>query len=233
MPEEDDAGEDHQGRMNRRTALGAGAAALGGAGVGGAVGAHLSRAANETDLAITNEINANLNNARHLFKITAAEPQQFDGGNLRGATEDNFPVLSGQNGAVYLVRLEVGGIREPHWHPTAWELNYVVSGSAKWTILGTHLDGSYRNDVFEAGQGDLVFAPQGFFHYFENARTDMPLDVLIIFNTSVREGSDDIGIKAALNAIPRDVLATTLGIPASALDAIPTDIAPVVITKRR
>lgn len=129
--------------------------------------------------------------------------------------------------------MEVGGIREPHWHPTAWELNYVVSGSAKWTILGTHPDGSYRNDVFEAEQGDLVFAPQGFFHYFENARTDMPLDVLIIFNTSAREGSDDIGIKAALNAIPRDVLATTLGIPASALDTIPTDITPVVITKRR
>lgn len=99
MPE-DVAGEDHQGRMNRRTALGAGAAALGGAGVGGALAAHLSRADNETDLAITHEINANLNNARHLFKITAAEPQQFDGGDLRGATEDNFPVLSGQNGSV-------------------------------------------------------------------------------------------------------------------------------------
>ncbi|WP_433722252.1 hypothetical protein ACQP0C_20975 [Nocardia sp. CA-129566] len=40
MPE-DVAGEDHQGRMNRRTALGAGAAALGGAGVGGALATHL------------------------------------------------------------------------------------------------------------------------------------------------------------------------------------------------
>ncbi|MGO4614652.1 cupin domain-containing protein [Nocardia sp. 2YAB30] len=225
-------GEDHQGRMNRRAALGAGTAALGGAAVGGALTAHLSRADTRTELPATGEINANLNSAPHLIKLAATEPQQFDGGTLRGATEDNFPVLSGQNGAVYLAHLEVGGIREPHWHPTAWELNFVISGTAKWTILGTHPDDSYRNDVFEAEQGDLVFAPQGFFHYFENARTDMPLDVLIIFNTSAREGSDDIGIKAALSSVPRDVLAATLGIPASALKAIPTDITPVVITRR-
>lgn len=103
---------------------------------------------------------------------------------------------------MYLAHLDPGGIREPHWHPTAWELNYIVSGTAKWTILGTHPDGEYHNDVFTAERGDLVFAPTGLFHYFENASTTEPLDVLIVFNTSTAEPDDDIGIVGSLNAIP-------------------------------
>jgi oxalate decarboxylase len=123
-------------------------------------------------------------------------------------------------------------MREPHWHPTAWELNYIISGTATWTILGTHPDGRYRRDVFQAHQGDLVFVPQGFFHFFGNAATDTPLQVLIVFNTSAQEPNDDIGIVAALNSIPREILAAAFGVPVSAFDRIPTDIKPVIITKR-
>ncbi|RMI28982.1 cupin domain-containing protein [Nocardia stercoris] len=228
----DDLPED-QPTVNRRSALGAGAAALGGA----ALGAGLTAAAACADttpstLPSASEVDANLNRSTHLFHLTAASPDRFDGGTLQGAHEQNFPVLAGQNGAAYFVRLEPGGIREPHWHPTAWELNYHISGTAKWTLLGTHPDGSYRTDVFEAHAGDLVFAPQGFFHYFENARTDAPLELLIVFNTSAPETSDDIGLLAAMNSMPRDVTASVLGVPVSALAAIPTEIKPVVITTR-
>lgn len=177
-------------------------------------------------------IDANLNTSAHLFHLTDAEPSHYDGGTLRGAHEKNFPVLAGQDGAAYFVRLDPGGIREPHWHPTAWELNYHISGTAKWTMLGTHPDGSYHSDVFEAHAGDLVFAPQGFFHYFENARSDAPLELFICFNSSAPETSDDIGIRAALNPIPKEVTAAVLGIPVSALVGIPNGIEPVVITER-
>ncbi|MFR9751061.1 cupin domain-containing protein [Nocardia sp. 004] len=214
--------------MSRRAALGTGAAL----GAGLATAAAACAEAAPSGLPNTGEVDENLNDSSHLFRLSASEPKQFDGGNLRGAHENNFPVLAGQNGSVYSVRLEPGGIREPHWHPTAWELNYHISGSAKWTILGTHPDGRYRTDVFEAHPGDLVFAPQGYFHYFENARTDTPLEVLIVFNTSAQEPYDDIGLRGALNSIPRDVTARVLGIPESALAGIPDDLEPVVITSR-
>ncbi|OXR41869.1 Oxalate decarboxylase OxdC [Nocardia cerradoensis] len=219
--------------VNRRAALGTGAAALGGA----ALGAGLTTAAacaqtTPTALPSASDLDANLNTSPHLFHLTAADISRYNGGTLQGAHEQNFPVLAGQNGAAYFVRLDPGGIREPHWHPTAWELNYHISGTAKWTLLGTHPDGSYHTDVFEAHAGDLVFAPQGFFHYFENARTDAPLELLIVFNTSAPEMSDDIGLLGALNSIPREVTATVLGVPLSALADIPTDIKPIVITKR-
>ncbi|WP_228836053.1 cupin domain-containing protein [Nocardia brasiliensis] len=174
----------------------------------------------------------NLSTSPHVFHFDDQQPLTFDGGTLRGANEQNFPVLAGQEGSVYFIHLEPGGIREPHWHPTAWELNYVVSGTVRWTILGTHPDGTYRQDTFEANANDLVFAPQGYFHYFENPSTTEPLDVLVIFNTSAQEPNDDLGIVGSLNSIPREVLAACFKVPVSAFDQIPTDVTPVVITRR-
>ena len=168
-----------------------------------------------------------------LFKFTEQSPSTWDGGNLRGAHEQNFPILEGQKGSVYLIRLEPGGIREPHWHPSAWEVNFVISGRATWTLLGPHPDGVYRLDSFQAEQSDLVFAPQGFFHYFENASDTEPLDVLVVFNTSTQEPNDDIGIVGTLNSLPRHVLAASFGVPESVFDQLPTDVKPVVITRRR
>ncbi|OLR94435.1 cupin domain-containing protein [Actinokineospora bangkokensis] len=213
-------------KISRRSALGAGVAAA------TALGATVSAAQAGADPAgkpgkPSGEAHP------HLFHLSATTPSNYDGGNLRGANEQNFPVLAGQDGSVYLVHLDPGGIREPHWHPTAWELNYIISGRAEWSILGTHPDGSYLNDVFTANRGDLVFAPQGFFHYFANPSTTEGLDVLVMFNTSVAEPNDDIGVVGTLNSIPREVLAASFGVPVSAFAAVPKDIKPVVITKRR
>ncbi|WP_110293604.1 cupin domain-containing protein [Nocardia tenerifensis] len=210
-------------------------AALGGAALGGALAATVGGSARAEHGSATpaSDASAKLDTDAHLFRLAAAEPSRYDGGTLRGAHEGTFPVLTGQQASVYLVELEVGGIREPHWHPTAWELNYIISGKADWTILGTHPDGAYRNDVFEASQGDLVFVPQGFFHYFGNASNAEPLRVLVVFNTSAQEPNDDIGIVATVNSLPREVLAAAFGVPVAAFAGVPTEIEPVVITKRK
>ena len=61
----------------------------------------------------------------HIFDLDATEPQAVrKGGNRTIINASNFPTLKGM--AVYLLRLERGGIREPHWHPNAAELDYVV-----------------------------------------------------------------------------------------------------------
>ena len=208
--------------ISRRGALGAGAGIAAATALGAAVPARASTAATSGPTS-----------PAHLFSLTKAEPAVFDGGTLRGANEHTFPVLAGQQGSVYLVHLDPGGVREPHWHPTAWELNYLISGTAEWSILGTHEDGSYHNDVFHARAGDLVFAPQGFFHYFANSSRTEGLDVLVMFNTSAAEPNDDIGIVGTLNSLPRDILAASFGVPVSAFAAVPKDLKPVVITKRR
>ncbi len=51
----------------------------------------------------------------------------------------------------------VGGIREPHWHPSAWEINVILAGRSRWVFVGPN----GTQDVFEADKGDVIFAPQG------------------------------------------------------------------------
>ncbi|MFE3177346.1 cupin domain-containing protein [Amycolatopsis sp. NPDC059090] len=205
--------------ISRRGALGAGAGIAAATALGVAGTAQASTAATPKQ--------------PYLFPLAKSAPAVHDGGTLRGAHEKNFPVLAGQQGSVYLVHLDPGGVREPHWHPSAWELNYIISGKADWSILGTHEDGSYHNEVFSAKAGELVFAPQGFFHYFANSSTAEGLDVLVMFNTSTGEPNDDIGIVGTLNSLPREILAASFGVPVSAFAAIPKDLKPVVITRRR
>jgi oxalate decarboxylase len=164
----------------------------------------------------------------HVFHLNASKPTVFDGGTLQGATEENWPVLKNQQGSVYLARLEPGGVREPHWHPSAWEMNYVISGKVRWSFVGPNA----THDSFDGETGDLVFAPQGHFHYFENASATEDLVVLIVFNASAGEPDDDVGIVASLSAIPTDVLAAVFKAPAEAFANLPRKLNRVTIARK-
>lgn len=168
-------------------------------------------------------------NHAHLFHLAEAAANVFDGGALQGAHEQNFPVLQGQNGAVYLARLEPGGVREPHWHPSAWEINVVLQGRVNWTFVGPNS----TQDSFQAEKGDLVFAPQGHFHYFENASDTEDLLVLIVFNASAQEPEDDIGIVQSLKAMPADVLAAAFGGTPEMFSQLPGKSQRIVIARKR
>ena len=112
----------------------------------------------------------------HLFHLADWGGNVFPGGSLQGANSENWPILVGQKGAVYLARLAVGGIREPHWHPSAWEVNVILAGKSRWVFVGPN----GTQDVFEADKGDVIFAPQGHYHYFENASATEELVALIV-----------------------------------------------------
>ena len=54
----------------------------------------------------------------HTFNLEAINPQAVCNGGTRAmANENNFSILKGM--ALYFLRLESGGVREPHWHPNA------------------------------------------------------------------------------------------------------------------
>jgi oxalate decarboxylase len=212
--------------INRRTVLGgaglAGAAAVAGAGADRAFSVPLSRD-NYEDKTVTDDaarfgdprLPAELNTAQtHVFHLGALPPTTFDGGSLRQAHEGNWPILTGQQASVVMVTLQPGGIREPHWHPSAWEVNVITGGVATWTLL----DPLGHAESFEAHPGDVIFAPQGSLHYFENKGNE-DLNLLIVFNASTEEGRDDIGIGASISKLPPDVLAAVFGVPAGTFSA--------------
>ncbi|MEN4474965.1 cupin domain-containing protein [Mycolicibacterium cosmeticum] len=208
--------------FNRRLFLG-GAGAVGAAAAGGlGLNRALSPETTTEDPSMTMSDNRfgdpripaeTITNQSHLFHLGAMAPLTFDGGNLRQASEDNFPILAGQQASAALVTLQPGAIREPHWHPSAWEINVVTAGTATWTVL----DPQGNTQDFEARTGDLVFAPQGSLHYFEN-RGSEELQVVIVFNASTAEGKDDIGIGAALTKLPARVLGAVFGVDAKTFD---------------
>jgi oxalate decarboxylase len=145
----------------------------------------------------------------HLFHLGQQTSTTYDGGSFQQANEDNFPILTGQEASIVLLTLQPGGIREPHWHPSAWELNIVTKGVAAWVLI----DGNGNHESFDQHVGDVVFAPQGSFHYFEN-RGPEDMKIVIIQNTSTPEDKDNIGIGESLSRIPPRVLSAVFGVPA-------------------
>lgn len=77
-------------------------------------------------------------------------------------------------------------------------------------------------DSFEAASGDLVFAPQGHFHYFENAHETDDLYVLIAFNADTTEPKDDISLIQSISALPPHVLAAGFGVDLGCFSRLPT-----------
>ena len=145
----------------------------------------------------------------HLFHLAALPPATYDGGSQQQAHEDNFPILKGQEASIQLITLQPGGIREPHWHPSAWEINIVTKGVASWALV----DGNGNHESFDQKVGDVVFAPQGSFHYFENRGPD-DMTIVIIQNTSAPEDKENIGIGESLSRLPPRVLSAVFGVPA-------------------
>ena len=150
----------------------------------------------------------------HLFRLGAQTPTVHDGGSFTQASGDNFPILKGQEASIVLLTLQPGGIREPHWHPSAWELNIVTSGVAAWVVI----DGNGNHESFDQNVGDVVFAPQGSFHYFEN-RGPAEMKIVIIQNTSAPEDKDNIGLGESLSRIPPRVLSAIFGVPAETFNS--------------
>jgi oxalate decarboxylase len=145
----------------------------------------------------------------HLFALGAQPHNTYDGGSFQQASEDNFAILKGQEVSVLLLTLQPGGIREPHWHPSAWEINIVIKGVAAWVVI----DGNGNHESFDQHVNDIVFAPQGSFHYFENRGPD-DMTIVIIQNTSAPESKDNIGIGESLSRLPPRVLSGVFGVPA-------------------
>lgn len=146
-------------------------------------------------------------NSQFKFDLKGCPPQvKVKGGIIQEANQSTFPALAGNGLAIYLLTLHPGAVRIPHWHPDAAEMDYCLSGKARFGLAFP--SGEWQQ--FELGEGEIAILPQGWFHYIENVGTDT-LRLLVIFNNSA---PNDIGISEGFQAIPREVLGITFGVPA-------------------
>jgi oxalate decarboxylase len=149
----------------------------------------------------------------HKFNLKAFPPTvQSKGGTVSLGNANNFAILNGL--ACYLLMLKPKGIREPHWHPNAAELDYVMRGKARMTIFGP----GDNIDTFEVGPGEIVFIPPAYFHYIENLSNSEDMQFAIFFNN---ERPDDIGLSGAFGAYSNQVLGSIFGLEPKILDVLP------------
>ncbi|HUD00939.1 MAG TPA: cupin domain-containing protein [Rhabdochlamydiaceae bacterium] len=137
------------------------------------------------------------------FNLEKIHPQiETKGGLARIANKTNFHAL--EHLALFSLRIAKKGVREPHWHPNATELNFVVQGKARLTILSPNGD----IDTFELlpNQGSLI--PAGYFHHIENIGSK-ELHMTVFFNNAV---PDDIGLSGAISAYSNETLASLFGV---------------------
>lgn len=133
------------------------------------------------------------------FDLEHIEPQiDTEGGLARIVNSDNFPIL--KNLALFSLRMNKGSVREPHWHPNAMELNYVVAGKARLTIFSP--GGNKDTFTLDVGEGSVI--PAGYFHHIENIGTE-ELHMTVFFNN---EKPDDIGLSGAFSSYSSETLSS-------------------------
>ena len=137
----------------------------------------------------------------------------FDGGTVQPLTNQQIPALDGIT--VFPLTAVPHGLREPHWHPNAAELNYCVSGRAQIGIVAP--DGNVQ--TFAVNAGDIAYVPQNWFHYIANTG-DEPLEFLIFFVTPDAR-LQTINLSLTVDHVPAAVLAASVGGDPAAFSALP------------
>lgn len=166
--------------------------------------------------------------ARHVnaykYSVEATPPQiEFPAGTAHTTKAALWPVL--RDIAMFSVTITDQGMREPHWHPETAEMGYVISGTARMTILDP--DGS--TDTYILGPGDTYFIPRAYPHHIENVGMGT-FHVLIFFDQA---SPGDIGYRSLINVYPREVIAATFGIPIGKLPEFPfTEIDPLLVPRK-
>src|SRR5580704_4774073 len=141
------------------------------------------------------------------FSFSDAHMRLETGGWSRQVTERELGVskdIAGVN-----MRLNVGGVRELHWHKAA-EWAYMLYGSARITAV----DAQGRNFVDDVGVGDLWYFAAGIPHSIQGLNPD-GCEVLLVFDDGDFDEDDTFLISDWFKHTPSDVLAKNFGVPAS------------------
>ena len=141
------------------------------------------------------------------FALGAMTPKVYDGGWLRAATVDQFPVSQKLAGA--LMQLVPGGLRELHWHSNAAEWAYVIKGQCRVTTI----DPQNRSEVVDFGAGDVWYFPRGHGHSIQGIGHEDCLFILVFDNGYFSEFGT-FSISDWLGHVPPEVLQKSLGVPA-------------------
>jgi oxalate decarboxylase len=150
----------------------------------------------------------------YTFHMKSMEPTKSSkGGEVRVVDSRNFP--TSKHIAAALVTVRPGGMRELHWHPTASEWQFYISGKGRMTVFFP-VDNARTSD-FNAN--DVGYVPSNAPHYIENTGdTD-----LVFLETFASEEFKDVSLNQWLRRVPSEMLKAHLNIDKEAAMKIPAE----------
>lgn len=160
----------------------------------------------------------------YTINLQSTDPQvQTPGGIARLGSNPYFPILAGLS--VFVIDLEPGGIIEPHTHPNAGELNYVIEGKVRFTILGPKGE-IETNDIMK---GQVFFVPAGYFHYLENSGSSKMGTVASFFSN---ESPQFLGLVGGLSSYSNVALGAMFNKDSDFFNSLPRLVKNVLIAAR-
>lgn len=150
------------------------------------------------------------------FKFELEKSQgRVDGGSFgKEVTVAQLPISKGLAGVS--MRVEPGVARELHWHATAAEWAFVLTGRCRTTVIDPQ--GNSELDDFEAG--DVWYFPRGHGHSIE-CLGNAPCQFILIFDNGYFTEFGTFSITDWIGHSPHELLAKNLGLPQAAFESFP------------
>jgi oxalate decarboxylase len=149
------------------------------------------------------------------FALEASAGKVVGGSFGKEATVEKLPISKGLAGVS--MRLEPGVMRELHWHATAAEWAFVLSGRVRTTVV----DPQGCGEVNDFAPGDVWYFPRGHAHMLQ-CLGDEPCHFILIFDNGYFSEFGTFSISDWLGHVPKPLLAKNLGVPVADLASFPT-----------
>jgi oxalate decarboxylase/phosphoglucose isomerase-like protein (cupin superfamily) len=156
--------------------------------------------------ASTRESRASISPRDFIFDLDASTGSTNTGGTVQPADEETWPSLISEGLAFSLFRLRPCGMNQPHNHPRASEIQYVIKGSNVTVSFVEENGGRVITNVIDTGKVSLF--PQGLIHFQQN----LGCEEAILLSALNAENPGVLTISPQLALFPRAPIATHFGL---------------------
>src|SRR5579871_1491060 len=150
------------------------------------------------------------------FALEKSEGKVIGNSYGKEATVEQLPISKGIAGVS--MKLEPGAMRELHWHATAAEWAFVLTGRVRTTVIEP--GGTAETNDFEPG--DVWYFPRGHGHMLECLGNE-PCHFILIFDNGYFSEYGTFSITDWVGHTPTALLAKNFGLPESSFDGFPKE----------
>ncbi|ODM21439.1 hypothetical protein SI65_02283 [Aspergillus cristatus] len=149
----------------------------------------------------------------YTYHFSQQPAHRVAGGSVKIIDPATFPIASNFSAAI--VTVNVGGMREIHWHPSSDEWTFFIRGQGRATLF----EAPSTATTFDYTAGDVGYFPQSNSHYIENTGDEE----LVFLEVLQADAFTDIALGQWIASTPRQIVKDTLGLSDGTLGMLKTE----------